>query len=75
VLARILQFVIAGHHAGLDDWHSENGSLKTRPYGSDAQREFSDARAGQPHAAILAPDITHADACHPVLKMHTPTAL
>jgi len=58
VLARILQFVIAGHHAGLDDWHSDNGSLKTRLYGSDAQREFSDACAGHPHAAILAPDIT-----------------
>ena len=39
ILARLLQYVIAGHHAGLDDWE---GGLATRLASDDAQRELSE---------------------------------
>ncbi len=53
-LARVLQYIIAGHHAGLDNW---DGRLKERLASSDAQTEFSEALAVAPPAAILAPEI------------------
>lgn len=49
-LARVLQYLIAGHHAGLDNWHD---GLKERLANADAQRELSDALAGEPPQAIL----------------------
>ena len=51
VLARVLQYVIAGHHAGLDNWES----LKTRLTGQDALRELAEARQGQPAPELLTP--------------------
>ena len=50
VIARVLQYLIAGHHAGLDNW--EDG-LKPRLTGLDAQRELADAKAGRPPQKIL----------------------
>lgn len=50
-LGTILAYLIAGHHAGLDDWH---GGLKERLAGDDARRELAEALAAQPPAEILA---------------------
>ena len=50
-LGRILAYLIAGHHAGLDDW---DGGLKERLQGEDAQRELTEALAANPPADILA---------------------
>ena len=52
VLARVLQYVIAGHHAGLDNWE---GGLKTRLAGADAARELAEALQGQPESGLLTP--------------------
>jgi CRISPR-associated endonuclease/helicase Cas3 len=54
VVARVLQYVIAGHHAGLDNWVSgDGGGLKPRLASPDAQRELSSALAGQPSPEVL----------------------
>jgi CRISPR-associated endonuclease/helicase Cas3 len=53
LLARALTFVIAGHHAGLGDWH---GGLASRLFGSGkeaADREYREAQA-KADAAVLA---------------------
>ena len=47
----ILAYLIAGHHAGLDDW---DGGLKERLQSSDAQQELAEALAAQPPADVLA---------------------
>lgn len=47
----ILAYLIAGHHAGLADWH---GGLKERLASHDAQRELAEALAAQPPAEVLA---------------------
>lgn len=52
LIARVLQYLIAGHHAGLDNW--EDG-LKPRLAHANAQRELADARAENPPSQILAP--------------------
>jgi CRISPR-associated endonuclease/helicase Cas3 len=54
VIARVLQYLIAGHHAGLDNW---DDGLKPRLASADAQREFSDAMAGQPPQDLLTPAV------------------
>lgn len=54
VIARVLSYLIAGHHAGLDNW--DNG-LKPRFSSEDTQREFSDSMNVQPPSEILQPDI------------------
>jgi CRISPR-associated endonuclease/helicase Cas3 len=48
LLSRALQYAIAGHHAGLDDWlPSQNSTgLQTRLAGAAAERELSEARQG-----------------------------
>jgi len=51
VIARVLQYLIAGHHAGLDNW--EDG-LKQRLASPDAQREFNEAIAANPPPDMLA---------------------
>lgn len=51
--ASVLAYLIAGHHAGLADWH---GSLKGRLASDDAKREYTDAQSAAP-AAILETDI------------------
>jgi CRISPR-associated endonuclease/helicase Cas3 len=47
----ILAYLIAGHHAGLDDW---DGGLNQRLQNDDAKQEFKDALAANPPANILA---------------------
>ena len=48
--ARVLAYLIAGHHAGLGDW---NGGLSERLNGADSQAELSEARAANPPEIIL----------------------
>lgn len=56
IIGRLLQYVIAGHHAGLDNWEGGNGpGLAARLEGEDAQRELSEALARS-----QADDILHA---------------
>src|SRR3990167_3229005 len=56
IIGRLLQYVIAGHHAGLDNWEGGNGpGLAARLEGKDAQRELS-----EPWAHPKADDILHA---------------
>ena len=47
----ILAYLIAGHHAGLDDW---DGGLKERLQNDDSQLELKEALAANPPANILA---------------------
>lgn len=47
----ILAYLIAGHHAGLDDW---DGGLKERLQNDDSQQELKEALAANPPANILA---------------------
>ena len=42
---RILAYLIAGHHAGLYDWNSENSSLEYRLQQQDSRDELSEALA------------------------------
>lgn len=49
----ILAYLIAGHHAGLDDW---DGGLKERLQNDDAKLELQEALAANPPANILAHD-------------------
>lgn len=53
VIARVLSYVIAGHHAGLDNWH---GGLTQRFARDDTRREFDDTMAVIPPDAILRPN-------------------
>jgi len=50
MMARALQYVIAGHHAGLDNW---DDGLATRLNSDDAKRELQEALAAKPPAEIL----------------------
>ena len=52
-VAHVLAYLIAGHHAGLDNWH---GGLNERLAGEDAQRECRDALMAAP-PQILAPEL------------------
>ena len=47
----ILAYLIAGHHAGLDDW---DGGLNQRLQSDDAKQELKEALAANPPANILA---------------------
>ena len=51
-LGRLLQYVIAGHHAGLDNWE---GGLASRLAGEDAQLEFHQAVSRASPEDILRP--------------------
>jgi CRISPR-associated endonuclease/helicase Cas3 len=53
-MARVLSYVIAGHHAGLDNWFR---GLNERFASDDTQREFRDTMAASPLEDILHPDI------------------
>ena len=48
--ARVLAYLIAGHHAGLDDW---DGGLNQRLAQADSQTELQEAKDAQPPANIL----------------------
>jgi CRISPR-associated endonuclease/helicase Cas3 len=52
VAAQILSYLIAGHHAGLDNWFD---GLKVRLASADTEREFSDALQALPPTEILKP--------------------
>ncbi|MBD5804159.1 DEAD/DEAH box helicase [Azoarcus sp. Aa7] len=52
IVSRVLAYLIAGHHAGLDNWHD---GLKVRLGGNDARRELEDCLGAVPPAAILEP--------------------
>lgn len=60
LLSRVLQYVIAGHHSGLDNW--EDG-LATRLASPEAQREFAESVARPNpeellHSSFALPDLT-----------------
>ncbi len=48
--ARVLAYLIAGHHAGLDDW---DGGLSERLAQTDCQTELQEAKDALPPASIL----------------------
>jgi CRISPR-associated endonuclease/helicase Cas3 len=55
VVARVLSYLIAGHHAGLADWLGANASLHNRFAQGDATRELDSALTAGIPAAILKP--------------------
>lgn len=55
VVARVLSYLIAGHHAGLSDWAGENKSLHNRFASEDAQRELATACAAPIPEYLLKP--------------------
>ncbi len=55
---RILAYLIAGHHAGLDDWHSGLNERLMLPASRD---ELEEALATNPPAAILDPGVFKPD--------------
>jgi CRISPR-associated endonuclease/helicase Cas3 len=61
ISARLLQYVIAGHHAGLDDWYSESGNLAGRLGHDDTLREYRESLAAAPNPQILAPALVLPD--------------
>jgi len=65
--ARVLMYLIAGHHAGLKDWH---GDLHARLAEPESQRELAEALAAQPPAEIL-----HGAAPAPESLRHIPGGL
>ncbi|MGD9500458.1 MAG: CRISPR-associated helicase Cas3' [Halothiobacillus sp.] len=50
---RVLAYLIAGHHAGLYDWHSESSSLEYRLQQVDSREELDQALAENPPAEII----------------------
>ena len=52
-VAHVLSYLIAGHHAGLDNWFS---GLNDRLLSEDARREFAEAFDAHPPGDILRPD-------------------
>lgn len=58
---RVLAYLIAGHHAGLYDWDSENSNLSYRLGQSDGLSEYEEAKAEHPSAEILAIDAIKPD--------------
>ncbi len=48
--AHVLAYLIAGHHAGLDDW---DGGLNQRLTQADCQTELQEAKDAKPPASIL----------------------
>ena len=58
IAARVLAYLIAGHHAGLDNWHD---GLKARLAGNEARRELEDCLGAAPPTAILEPSGTLPD--------------
>jgi CRISPR-associated endonuclease/helicase Cas3 len=66
---RALAYLIAGHHAGLSGWHSDESSLQVRLDSDKAREELQEALAAQPPADILAategfkPDLRRVAGC------------
>ena len=63
LISRALQYAIAGHHAGLDNWLPGDGGLglAARLASDDAQREFQEARAAVQPADTLSPALPAVD--------------
>ena len=62
ILGRLLQYVIAGHHAGLDNWEGGQGpGLAARLANEDAQRELSEALAPPQADDILKATLSEID--------------
>lgn len=55
VVARVLSYLIAGHHAGLADWAGENASLHNRFAQREAAEELNSTLAADIPPAILKP--------------------
>ena len=55
---RVLAYLIAGHHAGLHDWHA---GLEARLQSEDAKQELAEALASAPPSSILRPEVPEAD--------------
>lgn len=53
VKGRVFAYLIAGHHAGLCDWNSENSSLEYRLQQQNSKDEYDEALAEKPPADIL----------------------
>lgn len=66
LLGRVLQYVIAGHHAGLDNWEGGQGSqgLAARLQSADALREFEQAMARPAPPDVLWPSTPLPDLQH-----------
>lgn len=58
VAGRVLSYLIAGHHAGLDNWFQ---GLNERLAGENARCEFDDALSGQVSSCILKPELSDPD--------------
>lgn len=56
IVARVLQYMIAGHHAGLDNW---DGGLAARLAGPEARTELDEALAANPPAKIVSADFAN----------------
>ena len=61
VVARVLSYLIAGHHAGLADWDGTNASLHTRCSQHDSRQELADALAANIPEGILKPSMALPD--------------
>lgn len=57
LLSRLLQYVIAGHHAGLADWSGSEASLGARLAGDAAAAERDEALARPAPDDVLRPDL------------------
>lgn len=69
LLSRVLQYVIAGHHAGLDNW--EGAGLAARLASAHARSEFDEAASRHSPTDIAHPDSTHLNLkCLPVETEH-----
>lgn len=70
VTARLLQYVIAGHHAGLADWHGSSLSdLAARLTSDDAKRERDEALADPGSDDLLRPTAAERLDLRAVLKL------
>jgi CRISPR-associated endonuclease/helicase Cas3 len=58
---RVLAYLIAGHHAGLSDWNSENSSMQHRLEQEDSRAELNEALAQAPGDVALEPGAFAAD--------------
>lgn len=58
LLARLLQYAIAGHHAGLANW---SGDLAARLESADARRELQESLARARSDKLLKPALGHID--------------
>jgi CRISPR-associated endonuclease/helicase Cas3 len=51
---RVLAYLIAGHHAGLSDWNSDESNLQARLALAASQEELAEALAEEPPEELLA---------------------